>query len=180
MPRDRMVRDGQEVFRALEQGRGQGAKQTAQRQFDIGELPQHLFIPSTAQPLDQARLVDITAGTSEILIDITGEVGARTVITHFGIFNDGLALADFDFFPEVDGQRIYKFIGDNLANNRIVLGRTADLGNNSLIPAYLNLQPRQRLTWRAENRSAVDTSMGVRVVGYVERTRERTQVRAGG
>ena len=143
-------------------------------------LPSNGYLPEDAQAIDMKNLFDVTAGTSETLIDFTAPPGGMTRLTHFAIFNDGLLATDFDFFPRVNGRRIFPFIGDPLDNFRIYLGVGPDINNTSLIHSPITLQPGQRLTWVAENRAAVDTTMGVRHVGYFDRSSERRQVRSGG
>ncbi len=144
-------------------------------------LPPHLYIPKDAQSLDLKNLFDINPGVTQTLIEFTCPKGAITVIQYYSIFNDGLLAADFDFFPTVDNRRIYQFHGDSLDNFRIYLGTGPDLSNNTLVVGTLYLQPGQTLRWQAQNRSGVVTSMGARVVGYVDyATNNRSQTRFGG
>lgn len=142
-------------------------------------FPHILYAPEGSQTVDLRNLADVDPASEFTLIDFVAPEGGNTQITHFGIFNDGLLASDFDFFPRIDGRRIYTFHGDPLNQFRIYLGVAPDLGNDSLFQATVTMQPGQRLTWVAENRSAVVTSMGVRVVGYVDRVK-REQYRWGG
>lgn len=143
------------------------------------QLPANMHLPAGSQSLDLRNLFDVTAGTTVRAIDFTIPSGAIAQITHFGVFNDGLLASDYDFYPRVDGRRIYVYHGDPLDRFRIYLGTAPDLSNDSLFHAPITLQAGQRLTWDMENRAAVDTSLGVRVVGYIDK-QGRTQSRWGG
>lgn len=149
----------------------------------ITELPYHLFLPQDAQAVDFREIGDVTAGSRELLIDFTVPRGKLFQVIKYGIFNDGLAAADFDFFPKVDGRRVYKFQGSTINRSggmpRIYLGLAPDLSNSSLIDGQLVVRENQRLTWEAENRSGVDVTMGVRVVGYLTAA-DKQQLRHGG
>lgn len=145
------------------------------------ELPYHLYPPVTAQTIDIKNAFSVSAGTTDFLVlRFEAPEGSITRFTHYAIVNDGLAAADFDFYPRVDNNRIYRYHGDPLSDFRIYLGTGPDLGNESLVSALITLQPRQVLTWHVTNRSAVDTLMAVRMVGYVDRTQNRAQERFGG
>lgn len=143
-------------------------------------FPPHLYIPEYAQSLDFKNLYDVDPGDRVVLIDFTAPQGAITVIQYYGIFNDGLLATDYDFYPTVNGRRCYIYHGDPLDKNRIYLGVAPDLANESLVVGTLYLQPGDRLMWEAENRSAVTTTMGARVVGYVDRSQTRKQTRTQG
>lgn len=144
------------------------------------ELPPHLFIPPTVFTVDIKNLAAVSPGATLQLIKFVCPEGAITHLLSYAIFNDGLLATNFDFYPRIDGRRIFPFHGDPLDNFRIYLGVDANLGANSLIQAYTTMQPGQILTWDVQNRDVVDTVMGVRVVGYVDRTQERKQGRFGG
>ena len=143
-------------------------------------LPPHLYIPKDAQSLDLKNLFDVAPGATVTVIDFICPKGAITVIQYYAIFNDGLLAANFDFYPTVDGRRVYQFHGDPLDNFRIYLGVGPDLGNEALIVGTLYLQPAQRLVWQAQNRALVVSTMGVRTVGYVDYSLIRSQTRFGG
>ena len=49
-----------------------------------------------------------------------------------------------------------------------------------MITCKLTLQPGQTIKWLITNTSGVDTSMGVRMVGYFDTTSQRVQGRFGG
>lgn len=143
-------------------------------------LPDHLYIPPGAQSLDMRNLFDVAAGATIDVIRFTAPLGGGiTRILSYGIFNDGLLAANFDFIPTVDGRRVYPFQGDPLDNFRIYLGVSPDLSNSSLIPGLLDLAPGQTLVWQAQNRSVVTTTMGVRVTGFIDRDKQ-VQSRFGG
>ena len=179
-------RDPRYIFRATDPGQGEKQQRgTGRREDPIHKpveisLPSHLFIPPTAQSIDMRNLFDVTAGTRQTLIDFVAPTGGLTTILGYAIFNDGLLAADFDFFPTIDNKRVWPFHGDPLDNFRIFIGLGPDLSNANLFQSYTTMQPGQRLKIDAENRAAVDTSMGARVVAYVDKTQPRDQRRFGG
>lgn len=144
------------------------------------KFPSNMYLPENASSIEIKNAFDVTAGTSEEIIRFVAPQGGMTRLTHYAIVNDGLLAADFDFFPRVNGRRIYRFHGDPLDNFRIYLANGATLENTNLNHSPITLQPGQTLTWVAENRAAVDTTMGVRVVGYFTRSETRRQVKWGG
>lgn len=145
------------------------------------EFPPHLFIPEGAQSLDFRRVINLPSpNTNYELFSFTAPPGAVTRFISYGIFNDGNAAADYNFLPLVDGSRIFPYHGDPSDNFKIYLGLGPDLSNTSLIPCQLYLQPGQRLQWLVTNTSGVDTSMGVRMVGYFDTAQQRVTGRFGG
>lgn len=159
---------------------GRELKEIRKEGLKVRQFPQNMYLPEGAKSIDMRNLFTVDPGATETLIDYTPSSGGVAVITHFGIFNDGLLASDFDFFPTVNGNRIYPFHGDPLENFRLYLGTAPDLSNDSLHHAPITLQPGQRLLWRVQNRAAVPTDMGVRVVGYFTRIQDRKQVPFGG
>lgn len=139
-------------------------------------------LPNGCQSLDFRVLFDVAPGGSAIIIDFTCPKNAVTIIQSYAIFNDGLLASDFDFIPTVDGKRVYPYQGDPLTPPpyRIYLGVSTDLSDVALIPGRLDLQSGKRLVWTAFNRSAVATTMGVRVSGYVDPSGKATSTRFGG
>lgn len=137
------------------------------------ELPRHLFAPRDSQTIDVRRVESVLSGTQSTLVDFVAPGGGGTYVTHYALFNDGLLATDFDYFIRVDGKQVYPYQGDSILSFRKYLGLAPDLSNNSLIPGYLSLQPGQRLTIVADNRSAVDTVMGARVQGYFDANMNR-------
>lgn len=144
------------------------------------ELPPHLFIPEGAQSIDARRLSTVTAGTNKALfMRITCPAGYLCRIISYAIYNDGLLEQDYEFLPMVSGIRVFPFHGNPVNNYKIALGLAPDLSNSSLIPCQLTLQPLQSLEWYVTNTSAVDTEMGLRVVGYLENSIGVTTPRFG-
>lgn len=144
-------------------------------------FPNHLYIPNGAQSLDLRRVINTPTGTTGYnLFSFTSPAGAITRFIKYGIYNDGDNGANYDFLPLVNGSRIFPYHGDPSQNFKIYLGLGPDLSESSMIPCQLSLQPLQTITWLVSNTSGVDTSMGVRMVGYFDTTVQRTQGRFGG
>jgi len=150
-------------------------------------FPLHLYPPVTAQTVDAANIVDVSPATTFRLISITVPQGSIFRVLQYALFNDGLLAADFDFVIRVQsgqnpnsGFRLYPFHGNSVDGYRQYLGRSNDLGNNGLIYAYTTVQPGDTYTVDAINRSAVVTTMGARVVGYMDKSQLRSQDRFGG
>ena len=133
------------------------------------ELPRHLFIPDGAESIDIRRVMNVPSPTTDyLLFRFTAPPGSYTKFISYGVYNDGDAAANYQFKPEVDGNRIFRYHGDPQANYKIDLGLAPDLSNNAMIPCQLTLEPGQILEWLITNTSGVDTSMGVRMVGYFD------------
>jgi len=133
------------------------------------ELPRHLFIPEGAESIDMRRVYNVPSPTTDLqVLTFTAPPGAYTKFIAYGVYNDGDAAANYEFKPLVDNIRIFRYHGDPMANFKIDLGLAPDLSNNSLIPCQLTLVPGQILQWLVTNTSGVDTSMGVRMVGYFD------------
>jgi hypothetical protein len=144
-------------------------------------FPRHLFIPEGAQSLDFRRVVNLPSPNTDYeLFRFVAPPGAVTRFISYGVFNDGSNGADFNFKPLVDGSRIFPYHGDPSDNFKIYLGLGPDLSNTSLIPCQLYLQPGQVLQWLVTNTCGVDTSMGVRMVGYFDTAQQRVTGRFGG
>lgn len=144
-------------------------------------FPKHLFIPEGAQSLDFRRVVNLPSPTTDYeLFRFVAPPGAVTRFISYGVFNDGDNSANYNFKPLVDGSRIFPYHGDPSDNFKIYLGLGPDLSNTSLIPCQLYLQPGQILQWLVTNTSGVDTSMGVRMVGYFDTSQRRVTGRFGG
>lgn len=144
------------------------------------DLPRHLYIPEGAQSLDFRKVMNIIPATVDYeLFSFTAPPGAATRFISYGIFNDGDAGANYNFRPLVSGSRVFPYHGDPSDNFRIYLGLGPDLSNSALIPCQLMLQPGQTIRWLVTNTSAVDTSMGVRMVGYLDTTQIRQIGRSG-
>jgi len=146
------------------------------------KLPPHLFIPEGAEALDIRRAADIAAGTTNpfLFMDFECPQGATVHFLSYAVFSDGGLAANQEFIPRVDERRAMPFQGDPQDNFKINLGLAPDLSNNSLITCQLTLNPGEKIQWYVKNLNAVDIAMGVRMVGYVDRTMLRVQSRTGG
>jgi hypothetical protein len=152
-------------------------------EFSLGvsSLPRHLFIPDQVTGIDLRKVGTVTAGSVNVsLFSFTAPRGAVTRFISYGVFSDAALCADTEFLPTVDGSRIFPFHGDPSDNFKICLGLAPDLSNNSLILCQLQLEPGQVLEWFLTNTGAVDTVMGVRMVGYFDVSQIRTAPRFGG
>lgn len=144
-------------------------------------FPPHLYIPEGAQGIDIRKVVSVAPATVDAtLFEFIAPAGALTHFISYCIFNDGDDAANFEFFPTVDGHRVFPYHGDPALKYKIYLGLAPDFSNGSAIPCQLTLQPNQKLRWGITNTSAVATSMGVRMVGYFDTSGLRTTKRFGG
>lgn len=141
-------------------------------------LPPHLFYPVDAETLDLALVANLNPGETVTLIDFTCPVGKTAYLLSYALFNNGLLAANYAFVPTLNGQRLFPYQGDG--NQNLYLGLSADLGNNALRAGYAVMQPGQTLIWTATNNSTVETTMGVRVVGYLTQGQARAIARVGG
>lgn len=143
-------------------------------------LPRHLFIPEGAESIDIRRVLNLPSPTTDqLILRFVAPPGAYTKFISYGVYNDGDDAANYQFKPMVDGNRIFRYHGDPLNNYKIDLGLAPDLSNNSLIPCQLTLEPGQILEFFVTNTSGVDTSMGVRMVGYFDTQSTRVTERFG-
>jgi hypothetical protein len=145
-------------------------------------LPPHLFIPEGAESLDIRRAADIAAGTAAPfkLMEFECPQGATCHFISYAIFSDGGLALNQEFIPRVDDRRVFPFQGDPQNNFKINLGLAPDLSNNSLIQCQLTINPGEKLQWYVLNTNAVDIAMGIRMVGYIDRSMTRVQGRTGG
>lgn len=149
------------------------AKVTAsiQNEFVINEFPRHLFVPNGAESLDLRAVWNIPPATVNFsILRFVCPPGAVTRFIKYGVFNDGLAAVDYAFKPLVNGNRIARYHGEPLPDGafRIALGLAPDLGEEAMIPYQITLNPGDILEWLVTNNSIVDTSMGVRMIGYFD------------
>lgn len=144
-------------------------------------FPKHLYIPEGAESVDLRRVVNLPTGYSNYeLFSFTAPQGALVRFIAYGVYNDGDNGANYDFLPQVDGSRIFRYHGDPTQNFKIYLGLGPDLSNTSMLPCQLTLQPGQTVRWLISNASGVDTSMGVRMIGYLDTSSQKVQGRFGG
>lgn len=131
-------------------------------------FPPHLFIPQGAASIDIRRCCTVTPGSiRETMMSFTAPQGGVTQFISYAIFNDGLLEENYEFKCLVDGSNVLAYHGDPMKNYKIALGLGPDLSNVNLIPMQLAIQPGQTVIWTVTNKSAVDTVMGVRMVGYI-------------
>ncbi len=143
-------------------------------------LPDHLFIPQTAQSVDIRRLANVPPFATVDLIVFVAPQGVKTKFIGYGVFSDALLFNLVNFIPTVNGKRVFPFHGDPQVNFKIGLGLTPDLGNNALIPCQLDMNPGETLKWTFTNSDVVDVAAGIRMSGYVDSTVIRTAGRFGG
>lgn len=145
-------------------------------------LPPHLFIPEGAESLDIRRAADIGALTTTPFkfMEFECPQGATCHFISYAVFSDGNVASLQEFIPRVDERRVFPFQGDPQNNFKINLGLAPDLSNNSLIQCQLTLNPGEKLQWYVVNGNAVIIAMGVRMVGYIDRSMKRIQGRTGG
>lgn len=140
------------------------------------QFPEHLFPPEGAKQIDIRAVCSIEAGSSGYsLLKFTCPQGAVAKFTHYAIFNDGLLLNDYEFLPLVNGSRVFPYHGTPVdipgttqQKFLISLGLAPNLSNANLINGNLSLSPGQTIEWIVKNLSAVETVMGVRMVGYFD------------
>lgn len=131
-------------------------------------FPPHLFIPQGAASIDIRRCCTVTPGSvRETMMSFTAPQGGVTQFISYAIFNDGLLEENYEFRCLVDGSNALAYHGDPMKNYKIALGLGPDLSNVNLIPMQLAIQPGQTVVWTVTNNAAVDTVMGVRMVGYI-------------
>jgi hypothetical protein len=163
-------------------------QQKRQEQVSSGdivlELPNHLFIPSTAQSINIMRLADVSPGTTDLIVfpGPSYKILRGTKIKFIGycIFSDALSFNLVNFVPTLDGKRLFPFHGDPQSNYKIGLGLGPDFGNENLIPCQLDMQVGQVLKWTFTNSDVVTVAAGVRMVGYVDSSIITTPGRVGG
>jgi hypothetical protein len=145
-------------------------------------LPPHLFIPEGAESLDLRVAADIapTGSTPTLLMEFECPANATCHFISYAVFSDGASAANQEFIPNVDGRRVFPYQGDPQDNFKINLGLAPDLSNNSLIQCQLSIQPGDKLQWLVKNTNLVNLAMGVRMVGYIDRSMMRVQGRVGG
>jgi hypothetical protein len=146
------------------------------------DFPRHLFIPEGAEGVDLRKVVVMSSGPAYAqLMRWQAPVGAVTRFIKYGIFNDGDNAAFFDFKPTVNGNRILRYHGEPMADGsyHIALGLAPDFSDGSMMPCQLTLQPNDILEWQILNTSGVDTSMGVRMVGYFDTQQIRVTPKFG-
>lgn len=155
------------------------------------ELPRHLYPPQGAKGIDIRRTCIVPAATStrELLMRFVCPQGSIAHFMAYGIYSDGLFLNDIEFIPLVNGSRVYPYHGtpiDIAGTNgaqqyfKMALGLAPNLSNANLINGELVLQPGQVIEWYCTNLAAVETVMGVRMVGYFDASLGISSTKFGG
>lgn len=141
-------------------------------------LPTNLFIPEGAQSVDISALANIPPNTTQTLLQYRGRKGSITRFIGYAVFNDALMLDLLTLVPKVNGIRVFPFHGNPQLKFKMGLGLGPDL--STLIPATLDLQPNDLITWEITNLDVVDISVGVRMSGYLDESTIRKIGRFGG
>lgn len=151
--------------------------------INIHRFPPHLSPPPGAYTVNFIALATVPAATAEpglVLWEYTHDTDNILRFTHYAIFNDGLLATATYFKPTINGNRIFQYHGNPMDNFRISLGNAADMNNASLNPVNIELRKGQTISWRVVNTGAVDSDMGVRMVGYIDSSIKRSANRFGG
>lgn len=145
-------------------------------------FPDHLYAPKGVRTVDIRRLADIAAGTSTPFefMRFVAPTGGVTFFYGYAIFSDGQLASNQQFIPRLNKKRVFTFHGDPNDDFKINLGLGPDLSDQNVIRTQLALNPGEIFTWEVINNNAVDISMGVRMVGYVDFTMKRVNQTVGG
>lgn len=144
------------------------------------DLPRHLFIPAGAESIDIRKVMNVPSPTNRYkLFEFVAPQGCVTQFIGYGVYNDGDNAVNYNFLPLVNGVRVFRYHGDPTNYYKIALGLAPDLSNNSIIGCQLTLQPNDVLQWLVTNTSGVDTSMGIRMIGYFDATINRVSTKFG-
>lgn len=141
-------------------------------------LPVNLFIPVGAQSVDISALANIPPDSTATILRFVGKKGSLTRFIGYAIFNDALMLSLLNLVPKVNGIRVFPFHGNPQLNFKMGLGLGPDL--STLVPATLDLNPGDVLTWEITNNDVVDIAVGVRMSGYLDQSTIRVTGRFGG
>jgi hypothetical protein len=143
-------------------------------------FPRYLAAPEGAETVDIRRIAVLNPGESIKLFDFTCLPGSTAIFYNYALFTDALNNADVLWNPAVDGRRILAYHGDPADNYKINLSVGVDMSQAALIPCQVIMQPGQVLSWQITNFSAVQVSMGVRMVGYLDVGQRLTSSKIGG
>lgn len=146
------------------------------------EFPRYLYVPEGAEGIDLRSVWNVPPATIDFeMIRFVAPPGSVTRFIAYGVFNDGDVLANYDFKPFVNGNRVFRYHGQLLPSGlyKIGLGLGPDLSNASLVNCQITLNPGDIFSWFVTNISLVDTSMGVRMVGYFDTQQIRVTPKFG-
>lgn len=125
-------------------------------------------------PFDVRDLADVSSGSvREAFLSFKSPKGFEAVVTHYGVFCDAQFASQVEFWPTVDGKRVYPYQGtpDALKPERtpfkIALGVSNDLSESSLINAPMTIKEGQTMLWSLTNTAPTSQTMGVRMKGYL-------------
>lgn len=141
-------------------------------------LPPNLYIPVDAQSIDISELANVPPATTVTLLSFKGRKGSMVRFIGYSIFNDALMLDLITLVPKVNGVRVFPLHGNPQFNFKMGLGLGPDM--SVLVPATLDLQPNDLLTWEFTNNDVVDVAAGVRMSGYLDQSTIRKPGRFGG
>jgi hypothetical protein len=145
------------------------------------ELPSNFANPDGSQSADLSRIVLLSAGSlNNEIFSFTAPDSTYVRFYRYAIFTDVLLAAEVEFNPFVNGNRTLQYHGNPQRNFALDNAIGVDLGENSLRNGDIYLEPGQTLTWTATNLSANDSVFGVRMVGYIDNSRERVSGAFGG
>jgi hypothetical protein len=165
---------------------GKGSKESTIRAKDEVkpipvQFPLNLYTPDGAQDVDLRRVCIAEPLTTAMLWSYSSPQGAMTRFTHYAVFTDAQFADEIEFIPRINGNRILQYHGDPI-DFKIKLGLGPDLGEDKLIQCNITLKPGETLTWTVEYKNTeVNTSVGVRMKGYIDRTQIiKSDIRFGG
>lgn len=145
------------------------------------QLPDNYANPDGSQSADLSRIVLLAAGSVKTeIFSFTAPNSTYVRFYKYAVFTDTLLAAQIEFLPTVQGNRTLQYHGNPQRNFAIDSSVGADIGDNSLRNGDIYLEPNQTLKWFATNTSPNDQVFAVRVVGYIDNSRERTSGAFGG
>lgn len=183
--------DASDVLRArpaTAPGEAHKRAEEAKREEIPVSFPRHLYTPEGCQSLDIRRVETIAPATlNQLILEVRCPESSIINFLGYCIFNDGEDADFYNFSPLVNEKRVFPYHGDPLTiagvykePYRIYMGLAPDFGAEAVIPCQLALQPGDKIQWFVRNTSLVATDMGVRMIGYIDKTQTRINNRFGG
>jgi hypothetical protein len=151
----------------------------------LSELPDHLFIPRTAQSLNLINRVVATEGdppglvatTYSIMSFTTPKSGGVMRIWDYALTTDA---EDIEFRILINGHNALPYHGNPNNKFRIDKPTGIALSNLDLVECQLLLQPNNHVEVIMVNNTATGTFYGARLVGYFDADQVRRADRFGG
>lgn len=132
-------------------------------------LPRHLYAPEGARTVNAIRIISVPSGAAFVnLFDFPCIDGSTTVITAYGLFTTAAHLADIEWRPTINENRVLAYHGDPANNYRLTEATGLSLANTDLVSCQLLMETGQVLNWSVRNTSGAAVQMGVRIVGYID------------